>query len=459
MVAALLAIVVIASAVFLSREDESVSAGVPDGTELTPSGRIVVTEDDTVIDRMDVAGPIYVKADNVRITNTRVTYGGYHAIRVFSGFSGLIVEDSEVDCTSEDGRGIAFGRYTARRVEISGCKRAFVTNAGNVTVVDSVVDGTLTNFSFRKGRASSVTATVPPETTTTAPAPTTTAPPAAPATTASPTPPTTAAPTEPDPGSVRVPAEQSIVDQAGPSNPGALRDSGSITVEDEGAVIENVRVDGTITVEANNVTIRNCEVRGFSNVAVIRTVSGITGTRIEHCFIEALPGADGAGPNGGVQGGKDTYVGYTEIAGYADGIKAEAGSLYEHNYIHMYKPAGSEKHLDGIQGSGDSNYTIRNNVIDQPIADGGNSAIFVQPYNGQRDYAITNITIEGNYLRGGNFTVFLEGDGLLSDITLRNNLWARDGNRYGYARVTNCGAVDAASNLFKDDRSVVPGTC
>jgi len=52
------------------------NVGVPAGTTLRPSGSITVSADGTVIDGLDVAGTIEVKARNVTIKNTRVTPTG-----------------------------------------------------------------------------------------------------------------------------------------------------------------------------------------------------------------------------------------------------------------------------------------------------------------------------------------------------------------------------------------------
>lgn len=251
---------------------------------------------------------------------------------------------------------------------------------------------------------------------------------------------------------------EAIIREAGPTDRSAMRRSGTIRVTEDGATIEDVRVSGAIIVRADDVTIRNCDVRGYSNSALIRTYRGFSGTHVEHCYLEAVPGPGGRATNGVVLGGAETYVGHTEITGYADGIKAEHRSTYEANHIHMTKPPGSEKHLDGIQASGDTGFTIRRNVIDVPAASGGNSAIFVQPWNGSRNYEISDIVIQGNHLRGGNFTVFLMGGEHMRDVTFTDNVFAADGHRYGHSRVNNCAEVTSRGNVLEDG-GPVEGTC
>ena len=233
-----------------------------------------------------------------------------------------------------------------------------------------------------------------------------------------------------------------------------LRPSGSITVSRQGAVVEDLDIEGSITVAANNVTIRNVRVTGSTSSALVRPERGVTGTTIEYCEVTVT--AEGA--NGAIgHVGAGTTVRFCEISGFADGIKVESSSLYEDNYIHMAKPAGSAKHLDGIQASGDSDFVIRNNVIEVPVDDGGNSAVFVQAWNGAANSHVRNVTVSNNYLKGGNYTVFLSGgkdsDGSdpaswIHDYYLLDNTFHPDGYRYGSLRVANCAETTISGNVL-----------
>ncbi|KAA0233259.1 MAG: hypothetical protein JJLCMIEE_02323 [Acidimicrobiales bacterium] len=118
------------------RARADIPAGVPEGVQLTASGRLKITEPGTVVDALDVSGSIYVMANNVTIKRTRVTYGGYHTIRVFPGVTGTVIEDSEVNCTRADGNGIVFGGYTARRVVVNGCQNAYFESADNPALIE-----------------------------------------------------------------------------------------------------------------------------------------------------------------------------------------------------------------------------------------------------------------------------------------------------------------------------------
>src|SRR5919108_2252162 len=58
-VAAVLVIPAVSAFALVGSDDAVAGAGVPDGTELTPSRSIRVTEDGAVIDALDVRGTIY----------------------------------------------------------------------------------------------------------------------------------------------------------------------------------------------------------------------------------------------------------------------------------------------------------------------------------------------------------------------------------------------------------------
>lgn len=255
-------------------------------------------------------------------------------------------------------------------------------------------------------------------------------------------------------------AKADIIAAAGLNNPGVLTSTGSYTASTNSEVVENLDVDGgIINVKANDVIVRNCRVRGFSNVNVIRLHPGYGGLLIEDCEVIALPNPSdpSKGPTGAIGGNGASHITVRrcDISGFADGIKAEPYSLYEANYIHMYKPSGASKHLDGIQGSGDSHVTIRGNVIDADINKGGNAAVLTQGWNGSNCVHVTNNVVEGNYLYGGNYTVYFNGgkavcgqpDGYwLTDHYLLDNVF-EGGFRYGHFRTHNTGETTISGNV------------
>jgi hypothetical protein len=551
LVVALLAAVLIGGRV----SSASVPAGVPDGVTLTAEGTLRIREAGAVVDARDVAGMIYVEANDVTITRSRITFGGYTAIRVGDGIRGTVVTDSDIICTdATKGRGIAFGHYTATRVHVQGCLAPFrFSETAPAVITDSFVDGepwgTQTGSSTT---TASPTSTSAPTTTATASAPQPE--PAAPdelmvsassdRSGASPLSGATVsgsaaiflstgatgiervewsldgtirrtddlyAPYDLVPGtgsssgmldtttlvdgshevSARIvfgdqttktvtagfsvsngakpvvsspagmPSRQEIIDSAGLSDPGALRPSGSVRVTTPGAVVENLDISGGITIDAPDVTVRNVRVTGSSSSVLVRATDRAPRSRIEHCEIKVTDQS-----RGGIGGySEGMVVRHCDISGYSDGIKAERGALYEYNYIHPSRPAGSTYHLDGIQGSSDSDWTARYNVIDVPISVGGNSAILSSAHNGTTNYYIKNVVVEYNYLRGGNYVVYLtcgkntaDNCAFVDNYQLRGNVFATDGWRYGYARIESCARTTVEGNILSDG-SPLPHKC
>jgi hypothetical protein len=114
--------------------------GVPADVELTPSGSIVVDEPGAVFDGLDVAGTVTVRADDVIIRNTRIRTSSPIPVRVV-GARNLVIEDSEIDGKGSAGPAIAFSGYTLRRVHIHDVTEGPRIAGGNVTIVDSLIDG------------------------------------------------------------------------------------------------------------------------------------------------------------------------------------------------------------------------------------------------------------------------------------------------------------------------------
>ena len=111
------------------------SVGVPAGTVLRPVGAMVVTSPGQVVDALDVAGGIDVRAKGVVIRRCRVVGSGPCAIWVRDGGS-VVVEDSEVTGAEN---GIGFDNWTARRVLFTGQYGDGVKLGSNVKLEDSVI--------------------------------------------------------------------------------------------------------------------------------------------------------------------------------------------------------------------------------------------------------------------------------------------------------------------------------
>ncbi|MEO1061674.1 MAG: hypothetical protein AAFZ07_09670 [Actinomycetota bacterium] len=119
------------------------TTGVPDDVELVASGPIVVTEADAVVEGVEVDGGITVQAPGVTIRNSLVRGDVLNVIDCDSdnGCEDLLIEDTTVIGTgTRCQNGIGFNRYTARRVDISGCVDGAKAH-GFTTIEDSWIHG------------------------------------------------------------------------------------------------------------------------------------------------------------------------------------------------------------------------------------------------------------------------------------------------------------------------------
>jgi hypothetical protein len=116
------------------------NTGVPAGTQLTASGTIKVMQDGAVIEDLDIDGEIQIYANNVTIRRVRIRSGDYYPIRYFDDDpTGLVIEDSEIEGTSDDATAsLSFANYTARRLNVHGAADGFKADA-NVLIEDSWV--------------------------------------------------------------------------------------------------------------------------------------------------------------------------------------------------------------------------------------------------------------------------------------------------------------------------------
>jgi hypothetical protein len=415
----------------LLQNDGPADAGVTAGTRLSRTGKLVITKDGTVIEGRDVRGPIYIKADNVTIRDSRVEYGGDFLIRIYPGFTGTLIEDVDIVCPkSTKGSAVAFGRYTAKRVDVTRCKNAFLTTGGDVRVTNSLWNGQ--EVSIGAGDAWSQQ---PMPTTTTAAAPKPAAPvaPPSPVTTESPTPttpPATAAPapSAPSPGGFPSAAD------TGPTTTN-LAASGSKTITQNGAVVENLRINGTLTIQANDVTIRNVLIENTDTYP-------IRATEASNLLVEDTE-IDGNGEgNVAVYGGSYTLR-RVDIHDTLDGPRIEGDNvLIEDSFIHDLHRV-PDGHHDIIQIRNGNNIQIRNNTLTAFNArtnDPMNAAIQIGGLNGP----LSGLVVENNYMDGGNFTVNAAKNG--SSLAVFRNNTLGDNARYG--PLSSGGALQWVGNVF-----------
>lgn len=180
-----------------------------------------------------------------------------------------------------------------------------------------------------------------------------------------------------------------------------LTDSGSLTIDEPGTVIEGLRVKGRIVVNADDVVIRDTLVEGGGAHYPIRISRGVKNVLIEYVEVHNDPG-------GGIgiffNSGSGT-VRYANIHTATDGIRVQADDVtIEHSYIHSLKRI-SGGHHDSIQIRSGANVVIRGNSLLPYVAetnDPMNAAIQIGSLT--RD-PLVDLRVEGNFMDGGNYTI------------------------------------------------------
>ena len=270
---------------------------------------------------------------------------------------------------------------------------------------------------------------------------------ASPSISASPTPPP---PPESRPELTEPPAPRAV--RPGPETTGPVDETvlqpvdESVRATEPGEILEELDIDGSIAVKADDVVIRNVRLRYDGDGFGIRLESGVTGVTIENSEIEI-----GCKANAAIFGGSQVQVRDTEIRGCGDGVKIAPDSVYEGNWIHMSKPDGDDKHLDGMQNDGgSSNVVIRGNFIDMPISEGGNYAV----YHSTRKGPVDNVVTEDNWLNGGNHTVYYMED--VTNGAVIGNRFGRD-YRYDILRINSDDTL-VEDNLWAFSGQQIAGT-
>lgn len=188
----------------------------------------------------------------------------------------------------------------------------------------------------------------------------------------------------------------------GPDNTGVpagvvLTPSGSIVVEEDGAVIEGLDIEGSITVLADNVTIRNVRLRSGDYYPIRYFDEGNVGLVVEDSEIEGF---------GGDATAAISFSDYTarrlNIHGSADGLKADSNVLIEDCWIHDLSN-GEGEHNDGVQSTGGAGVTLRHN----DISGASNAAV----QTGDEGSATIDLHLECNWFFGGGWTLNIRGEG------------------------------------------------
>ncbi|MDB4278391.1 right-handed parallel beta-helix repeat-containing protein [Deltaproteobacteria bacterium] len=233
-----------------------------------------------------------------------------------------------------------------------------------------------------------------------------------------PTPP----PVDPLPGEGD-PSERPWAHNTGPSNPGALASSGSMTITTDGAVLQNLDITGPVTIDADDVILRNFRINTSSSYG-IKIVAGHSGIVIEDGEIYNMMSA-------GILGAGFTARRLHIHDSGGDGIKAGGGggpTLVEHCFIEKLGKK-ADAHADGNQTRGGSNITFRYNNIYMPAPGTPNypGAPYKANAAAMHCCGLSNVVYEHNWLNGGGYTIYCQTSGEnVPGIHVRNNRFGRD---------------------------------
>lgn len=246
-----------------------------------------------------------------------------------------------------------------------------------------------------------------------------------------------------------------------------LTPSGSITVDTDGAIIENLDITGTIKIEADNVTVRNTRITSpGSSRYTVNLNDNVKNLQFEDCeiIVGNVLGNKVIAPRSGV----DYSFRRCDLSGGEDLIHPSSNGVIEDNYFHnlQYVPTG---HNDTVQVLGGANTVVRHNtmlVYDGPIdgfPDTGrtfNAALMIGNLRGN----FSNFEFSDNLINGGNFTINAnwgsvdDGQFSASNIRIINNRIGCD-FRFGPIASDTADYATVSGNVWdKNGRSVDGGT-
>ena len=226
----------------------------------------------------------------------------------------------------------------------------------------------------------------------------------------------------------------------------------TMTITEDGTVIENQVINTNIVVKAHDVTIRRCiittnQMYGIKNHGWVDNEPISKNLLVENCIITGPTSA-------GIYGQYITIKGCTIYDLGADAIKVSREAVVKNNHCHhLGKKPGA--HADCLQIRGGENFVIEDNWFDIPIADTlgndykSNACLMIGSDVGE----ITTISIRNNYMEGGNYTVYLRdsGNGYGSPVNVRmhGNTFGTDYN-FGPLSIDYNSTISIDNNLWTD---------
>ena len=223
--------------------------------------------------------------------------------------------------------------------------------------------------------------------------------------------------------------------------------TGPMVIKQDGTVISRKIINGTLQIDANNVIIEHSIVKATSRYGIWQN-DNFKGVTVRYCEIDGT----GSSKMVGIALQADAVIEYNDIHGMVIGIQQWGNNqIVRKNYIHDLAEKSTnqdDRHFDGIQNLGASNFDYDNNAIVMPSSNGGTAAIFVSAQNG----AIKNGKIRNNLCTGeAAWTVSLEKAGRgLSAVELTGN--HVEAGIYGPINNDTAGGAKESGNVTWNDK-------
>ena len=238
----------------------------------------------------------------------------------------------------------------------------------------------------------------------------------------------------------------------------ALLASTSLSITQDGTIIDSKDVTGSITINASNVIIKKSRITNVSNTLAAIVMRSGSNLLIEDSEID-----------GGAAGIAIGYGEYTirrsNVHGGNDALRAGDNSYVYDSYIHdLYRAVGT--HNDVVQDINGQNVLFQHNTLLAYNGVPGAGITAGDPMNsifqiGNQTGNISNVVFDNNIVNGGNYSFNANWTNLdaglysASGIRIVNNRFGRD-YRYGPKANMRTSLVVWANNIWDDTGAVLP---
>ncbi|MET7392581.1 hypothetical protein ABZS66_03690 [Dactylosporangium sp. NPDC005572] len=397
----------------LTGDDRKVDGDAGGGEQAT-----VISTDGATVDGQKLTTALYIKANNVKVTNTTVRHSGAFGIRVFAGFTGTVIENTEVFCGRAEMTGVGNGNYTATKVKVHGCTKGFAHYAAAPAIVaDSSVDDQpyKARYNFEEpGKAH----------------------PTAGAGLTGPVKASSSGKAWPGPENTGVPVGTDLTPYTGP-----------YAITQPNTVIDGKILTDCLDIRAKNVTIKRskitCKNKGGMIIRVFDDVVPDASLLVEDTEIQGQ--AEGLGLGFG-----HYTMRRVNMHTLNEGPRVSDGAVIEDSWIHDLIFTDEKDHQDVLQTTGGTGMVVRHNTLEafNPASNDPFNAGF--QLGSETAPILSDLLVEDNLFTGGNYTVNLRPDTKAEKVVFRNNVFVHN-SRYGAASNEDLpGVTWAASNIYAE---------